>query len=340
MREHVFLSYAREDFAQAARLYDDLSSMGVEVWFDKKDLTPGERWKSAISRAIRNSSYFLAVLFKASVDKRGYVQRELKEALDVLAEVPEHQTFIIPVRVEECEPTNPELRELQFLDLFPSYNEGLRKLKSILARCAPQSEVAAKPVQLGNGLRLRHCQRFGDESRQLVHAIATDRDGHIIIVGDFWGSVDFGGPNLVSAGDRDVFVAKFDRTGNHIWSKRFGDETEQVGVGIAADSAGAIFLISAFTGTLYAGGKNLVSKGRYNIGLIKLDRHGEHVWSRSFGDQSYHVPECIAVAPSGTVVVAGRFRGTVDFGGGKITSESQQTDIFIAAFSPDGEHIW
>ena len=241
MREHVFLSYAKEDLAVAERLYDDLSSMGVAVWFDRKDLTPGERWKLGISRAIRNSSYFLAILSKASVDKRGYVQRELKEALEVLREVPEHQTFIIPVRTEECEPTNPELLELQFVDLFPSYEEGFGKLKSVLVPDATHSEIRSKALQLGPRLRLRYCQRFGDESRQLVHGVTADRDGHVIIAGDFWGSVDFGGSKLVSGGDRDVFLAKFDRAGRHIWSKRFGDEAEQVGVGINTDNGGAIF---------------------------------------------------------------------------------------------------
>jgi TIR domain len=340
MTERVFLSYAREDIVVATRLYTDLSSIGVSVWFDKEHLRPGERWKLGITRAIRDSGYFLAVLSEASIDKRGYFQRELKEALDVLREVPEHKTFIIPVRTEECEPTNPELLELQFVDLFPSYEAGLEKLKSVLAPRVADSQATSKALQLGSKLRLRYCRRFGDESRQLVHGIAADREGHTIIVGDFWGTLDFGGSVLVSAGDRDIFLAKFDYVGKHIWSKRFGDRAEQVGVSVAADDRGAVFLAGAFSGSMNMGGETLTSKGRYNISLAKLDRDGEHLWSRSFGDENYHVPECIAVAPSGLVVMAGRFRGVVDFGGGEIRSASQQTDVFIAAFSPDGEFIW
>ncbi len=314
--------------------------MGVSVWFDREDLKPGERWKSAVIRAIRQCSYFLVILSKTSIDKRGYVQRELKEALEVLDEIPEHQTFIIPVRMEECEPTNPQLRELQYLDLFPSYDDGLGRLKSLLAGSTTASPTVARPVQLGRGFRLRYCQRFGDESRQLLHGVAADCEGNVIIVGDFWGSVDFGGGNLVSAGDRDVFVAKFGRGGEHIWSRRFGDEAEQVGVGVAADDNGGIFLASAFAGGLDVGSKKLVSRGRYNVGLVKLDKHGEHLWSQSFGDQNYHVPECTAVSPSGAIIIAGRFKGTIDFGGGDIISASKQTDIFLAKFSPDGDYMW
>ena len=76
------------------------------------------------------------------------------------------------------------------------------------------------------------------------------------------------------------------------------------------------------------------------MALAKLDNDGRHLWSKSFGDSQYHVAECIAVAPAGWVVVAGRFQGCVDFGGGDLKSESTQTDIFLAAFSSDGGLIW
>jgi hypothetical protein len=190
------------------------------------------------------------------------------------------------------------------------------------------------------GLRVRSSQSFGDQSRQLLHALSTDAEGNILILGDFWGAVDFGGPRLTSAGDRDIFLAKFDRNGAHLWSKRFGDEAEQVGEGLATDGEGAVYVAASFTGTLAFGGDLLVSKGRYNVALARFDHDGSHLWSRSFGDDKYHVPECIAVAPSGNVVIAGRFQGAIDFGSGRIESESQQTSIFVAAFSPSCECQW
>lgn len=80
------------------------------------------------------------------------------------------------------------------------------------------------------------CQRFGDESRQLLHGLTRDNEGNILIVGDFWGSIDFGRKRLKSAGDRDIFVAKFNRAGSCLWSNGFGDRFEQVGVGVATDA--------------------------------------------------------------------------------------------------------
>lgn len=55
----VFISYATEDYDKARRVYDDLKKAGVEPWLDRVDLLPGEKWKFAIKKAIRERKYFL-----------------------------------------------------------------------------------------------------------------------------------------------------------------------------------------------------------------------------------------------------------------------------------------
>jgi pyrimidine deaminase RibD-like protein len=200
--------------------------------------------------------------------------------------------------------------------------------------------VSSRGAQIAPQFSVRCCRGFGDEARQLLHGLAVNPKGDVIIVGDFWGSMDFGGSRLTSAGDRDIFVAKFDHNGNHIWSNRYGDASEQVGVGVCTDAAGAVYVLAAFAGTLQFGGAALTSRGRYNVALAKLDEAGHPIWSRCFGDENYHVPECMALAPSGQILIAGRFQGSVDFGSGSMQSRSKQTDIFLAAFSADGECLW
>lgn len=124
----VFLSYAHEDVDAASRLYEELKLAGVDAWFDKKDLLPGKIWKAAIRQAIRDSRYFLAILSKNSVNKRGFVQKELMEALDMLDNFPQSEIFIIPVRLDDCEPSHERLREIQWVDMFPSWKNGLDKI--------------------------------------------------------------------------------------------------------------------------------------------------------------------------------------------------------------------
>jgi hypothetical protein len=123
----LFISYAREDFDGAKRLYNDLKSAGLNAWLDKEELLPGQQWQLEIRKAIKNSAYFLAVLSSNSVEKRGYVQKEFKFGLEVLDEVPESQIFVIPARLNECN-VPEKLRKYQYVDLFPDWETGLRRI--------------------------------------------------------------------------------------------------------------------------------------------------------------------------------------------------------------------
>ncbi|PYS23749.1 MAG: hypothetical protein DMF72_08130 [Acidobacteria bacterium] len=92
------------------------------------DLVPGQPWEAAIRRAISDSSYFIVILSSRSVEKKGHVQKEIRHALDIADQYPEDKIFIIPVRIDECEPSFEGLRRLHRADLFPSYEEGIRDL--------------------------------------------------------------------------------------------------------------------------------------------------------------------------------------------------------------------
>ena len=98
----IFLCHASEDKAAVETIYDRLKALGYKPWLDKRDLLPGQRWRSEIPKAIRASDYILIFLSKTSVAKRGYVQNEFKLALDVLREVPDGTIYAIPVRLDDC----------------------------------------------------------------------------------------------------------------------------------------------------------------------------------------------------------------------------------------------
>ena len=99
----IFLSYAREDEEKVENLYRKLSDAGFKPWMDKKDILPGEKWKSSIQTAIRRSDFFLACLSVNSVNKRGFLQKEIKDALDIWQEMLDSDIYLIPVRLEDCE---------------------------------------------------------------------------------------------------------------------------------------------------------------------------------------------------------------------------------------------
>jgi hypothetical protein len=69
----VFISYAKEDQAIAQKLYNDLKSAGLKPWLDTEDIKPGEKWRIITPQAIKQSSYFLALLSANSLSKKGFV---------------------------------------------------------------------------------------------------------------------------------------------------------------------------------------------------------------------------------------------------------------------------
>lgn len=128
----VFISYARDDAVDAQKLYTDLKAAGAEPWLDQKNLRGGQRWESVIRDAISRCQYFIALLSSRSVDKRGYVQKEVRQALDLLERVPELDIFVIPVRLDACQPSISKLKELHWIDVFPNWNAGVAKLLSTM----------------------------------------------------------------------------------------------------------------------------------------------------------------------------------------------------------------
>jgi Tol biopolymer transport system component len=113
----IFLSYAREDAEEVEQLYQKLSGAGFKPWMDKKDILPGERWQSSIRKAVQGSDFFLACLSASSVTKRGVLQEEIKDALDIWRRMFESDIYLIPVRLEDCK-VPESLRDFQWVNLF------------------------------------------------------------------------------------------------------------------------------------------------------------------------------------------------------------------------------
>ncbi len=129
----VFTSYAREDLEAARKLYDELKSVhSVDPWFDEKCLLPGMKWRPAIRKAIRELQFFIALLSKSSTTKKGFVQKEMTDALAILDEFPEDKIFLIPIRLEECNVSFESLREIQHVDFFPNWDEGVKKVLKVI----------------------------------------------------------------------------------------------------------------------------------------------------------------------------------------------------------------
>jgi hypothetical protein len=149
----VFLCHASADKPKVRELYRYLRRRGIRPWFDEIDLVGGQDWQIEIPKALITSDAIIICLTKNSVDKEGYVQKEIKFALDKALEMPEGQIFLIPVRFEECD-VPFSLTRFQWVDLFDeaSYARMMRALKfraSQLERATfqlPKKEVEEKKL--------------------------------------------------------------------------------------------------------------------------------------------------------------------------------------------------
>ena len=125
----LFLSYAHKDYLEAKKLYDKLILLPeVEVWFDKESLLPGQKWEHEIRKAIPSSQFFLLLLSEHSTQKKGFYQREIRLALTVLEEYPDGDIYLIPIRLDSCEPHFEQLKALHYVDLFPNWENGFQKI--------------------------------------------------------------------------------------------------------------------------------------------------------------------------------------------------------------------
>jgi lambda repressor-like predicted transcriptional regulator len=186
-------------------------------------------------------------------------------------------------------------------------------------------------------------KHFGDVANDYGRGVAVDNGNNVIVTGSCTNYVDFGDGNLTQTfGSDDIFIAKYSgMDGSRIWSKRVGGMYEDYGYGIAVDNTGDVIVTGQFMAEVDFGGGRLSSAGGGDIFVAKFSRtDGGHIWSKRFGSISTDYGYRVAVDSSRNVYVIGRFVGTVDFGGGPLTSAGGY-DIFVAKFSgTDGGHIW
>lgn len=169
----VFLSYAREDQKDAKNIFEDLRKHGVNIWADFDSLKPGSKWKTEIKKAIKESRYFLAVLSPNSVSKKGFVQKEMAMALDILDEFPEQDIYIIPIRLNECSPSHEKLKEIHWVDMFPSWNDGMNKILSAVSPINQKLDPIISDIE----------QPADDEEIDINYILSKENKKNILIQG-------------------------------------------------------------------------------------------------------------------------------------------------------------
>ena len=131
----VFICHTSADNSKVSDLYEYLTKHRIQVWLDVKNLLPGQKWRDEILKSLDKSNVIIICISQNSLDKEGYVQKEIKFALDKALEIPESHIYIIPARLEKCE-VHRSLNIYQWVDLFD--DDGYEKLMLSLKLRASQ----------------------------------------------------------------------------------------------------------------------------------------------------------------------------------------------------------
>jgi hypothetical protein len=132
----IFISYAEQDTQHARKLYDRLIRENIPVWFEPESLLAGQNRETAIREAIGNCRLFIALLSSDSV-RRGEGNKRLVQALDIIDEFPENDIFIIPAKLNNCEPSHAKLKAFQSVDMFPDWVNGFQKIMKSIRKIFP-----------------------------------------------------------------------------------------------------------------------------------------------------------------------------------------------------------
>lgn len=167
--KHVFISYVREDQDAVDRLCRELRSCDVEVWLDREEILPRQRWREAIRGAIRDGAFFIACFSKHYESRsRNYMNEELTIAIEEIRQRTISITWFIPVRFSRCQipersiGAGETLLDLQWVDLFSDWQRNIKKILRTMD-ISSLSELKKYTSEIIEGLALDQWQLLAIE---------------------------------------------------------------------------------------------------------------------------------------------------------------------------------
>lgn len=175
--------------------------------------------------------------------------------------------------------------------------------------------------------------------------VVTDTAGNQYVTGSFMGTVNFGGTSKTSAGDTDIFVAKYNPQGTLLWVDTFGDVGTDDGQAIAVDSAGNVYVTGDYFGSIKFDGTTAVLSGGNGTNpaafVLKLNTGGTYQWVQTTGSATGNsIGYGIQVSGAGNVYVTGGFTGSAKFGATVTLTSAGDFDGFVWRVNADQSTSW
>jgi hypothetical protein len=161
-------------------------------------------------------------------------------------------------------------------------------------------------------------------------------------LGIFRDRVTIGSITLTSAGESDIFLAKYNATGGVLWAKRYGSTGNDSPYTVAVDNAGNVTIGGLFSGTTNLGASNLTAVGQNDLFLAQYNgTDGTHRWSKNVSGSMGEAAKAIAIDGANNIYVTGYFQGAINFGTGTLRVPfTSDLDVYVAKFNSSGTNLW
>jgi hypothetical protein len=176
-----------------------------------------------------------------------------------------------------------------------------------------------------------------------VLSVGVDAASNVVIAGEFYGAIDFGGGSLTAQGMGSGFVAKFDAAGVHQFSRAFGGMDAIIQrPRCAVTPSGDVVVVGQFTGTIDFGTGALSSTSAYDVFVARFDANGNVVYAKKFGSMLGEGDPNVAIGPDGSTLIAGSTFGQVDLSsfGAQPLPYAGGGDIFLLKLDAAGGLVW
>jgi Beta-propeller repeat len=178
----------------------------------------------------------------------------------------------------------------------------------------------------------------GGPENDIAQGIAVDGSGNVYITGYYGGTAAFGNTSVTSAGDTDIFIAKYNSSGAVQWVRSAGGTGIDRGQSIAVDAGGNVYVTGFYRATATFGTASVTAAGNDDIFVAKYAGNGDFQWVKSAGSSLEDSGRGIAVA-AGNVYLTGFYKLTATFDGTTVTSAGGE-DIFMAKYDALGNVLW
>jgi alpha-tubulin suppressor-like RCC1 family protein len=193
----------------------------------------------------------------------------------------------------------------------------------------------------GNVLWAKSAGSTGDDGASCV---AVDASGELYMTGWFASpTINFGSYTLTNVGFYDVFLVKYDTSGNVLWAKSAGGTDYDETMGVASDSSGNAYVTGYFNSpAITFGSYTLTSMGSFDEFLVKYDASGNVLWAKSAGGTDFDDGNSVALDASGDIYVTGEFVSpTITFGSYTLTNAgSSSSDMYFVKYDASGNVLW